>query len=391
MLKKAAVVTATRAEYGILKNVIDKIEKSKRLELCLLVTGTHLAPEYGLTVKEIEQDGYPIAEKIEVLLASDTSVSVSKTMGLTMFSFAEVFERHKPDCLVVLGDRYEILAVCCAAMNAGIPIAHISGGETPQGAIDESIRHCITKMSYLHFPACETYRKRIIQLGEEPDRVYNYGDVGVEAARMIPAMTKRELEKSIGFLLDRPYMSVTFHPVTLEAGEAEQQMQELLGALQYFENMKFIFTKANADAGGRKINAIIDKFVSEHDNCVVFASLGMKRYINLLRHSDGIIGNSSSGIVEAPTIGIPTVNIGNRQKGRLQADSIINCAPQELEIIEAVKTSQTAEFRERARHTVNPYGDGNTSERIVQTITEYLYHKSVSLEKRFYDIDFGEE
>ena len=356
-----------------------------------MVTGTHLAPEYGLTVKEIEQDGYPIAEKIEVLLASDTSVSVSKTMGLTMFSFAEVFERHKPDCLVVLGDRYEILAVCCAAMNAGIPIVHISGGETTQGAIDESIRHCITKMSYLHFPACETYRKRIIQLGEEPDRVYNYGDVGVEAARMIPAMTKRELEKSIGFLLDRPYMSVTFHPVTLEAGEAEQQMQELLGALQYFENMKFIFTKANADAGGRKINAIIDKFVSEHDNCVVFASLGMKRYINLLRHSDGIIGNSSSGIVEAPTIGIPTVNIGNRQKGRLQADSIINCAPQELEIIEAVKTSQTAEFRERARHTVNPYGDGNTSERIVQTITEYLYHKSVSLEKRFYDIDFGEE
>lgn len=391
MLKKAAVVTATRAEYGILKNVIDKIEKSKRLELCLLVTGTHLIAEYGLTVREIEQDGYPIAEKIEILMASDTAVSVSKTMGVTMLSFAEVFERHKPDCLVVLGDRYEMLAVCCAAMNAGIPIVHISGGETTQGAIDESVRHCITKMSYLHFPACETYRKRIIQLGEEPDRVYNYGDVGVEAARLIPVITKQELEKSIGFLLDKPYMSVTFHPATLEGEEAEQQMQELLDALQDFENMKFIFTKANADAGGRKMNAMMEKFVAEHDNCAVFASLGMKRYINLLRHSDGIIGNSSSGIVEAPTIGIPTVNIGNRQRGRLQADSVINCAPQKLEIIEAVKTSQTAEFRERARHTVNPYGDGSTSERIVQTITEYLYRSKICLEKKFHDIDFDVE
>lgn len=389
MVKKVAVVTATRAEYGILKNVIDKIEKSDQLELCLMVTGTHLVAEYGMTVKEIEQDGYPIAERINILMASDTPASVSKTMGMAMISFAEAYERQKPDCLVVLGDRYELVSVCSAAMNAGIPIMHISGGETTQGAIDESVRHCITKMSYLHFPACETYRKRIIQLGEEPDRVYNFGDVGVEAVRMIPAMTKPELEQSIGFSLDKPYMSVTFHPVTLEVHDAEQQMQELLNALDTFGEMKFVFTKANADAGGRRINEMIDAFAKEHGNCAAFASLGIKRYINLLRFSDGIIGNSSSGIVEAPAIGIPTVNIGNRQKGRLQADSIINCIPKKDEIIEAVRESQTMEFKECARNTVNPYGDGNTSERIVQTITEYLYQGKVYLEKKFYDVDFN--
>lgn len=388
MLKKIAVVTATRAEYGILKNVIDKIEKSDRLELCLMVTGTHLVPEYGMTVGEIEQDGYLIAEKIDILLASDEPVSVSKTMGLAMISFAEAFERHRPDCLVVLGDRYELVSVCSAAMNARIPIMHISGGETTQGAIDESVRHCITKMSYLHFPACETYRKRIIQLGEEPERVYNFGDVGVESVRRIPVMTKQELEQSIEFRLDKPYMSVTFHPVTLESYEAEQQMQELLSALDAFGDMKFVFTKANADTGGRKINEMIDVFVSGHSNCAAFASLGIRRYINLLRFSGGIIGNSSSGIVEAPAIGIPTVNIGNRQKGRLQADSILNCAPEREEIIRTVKESQTKAFQERARHTVNPYGDGEASEKIVKTITEYLYQDRIHLEKKFYDVDF---
>ncbi len=391
MLKKIAVVTATRAEYGILKNVIDRIEKSEQLKLCLMVTGTHLVSEYGMTVREIEEDGYPIAERIDVLMSSDSPSSVSKTMGLVMISFAEAFERQKPDCLVVLGDRYELLAVCSAAMNAGIPIAHISGGETTQGAIDESVRHCITKMSYLHFPACEIYRQRIIQLGEEPDRVYNFGDVGVEALRLVPEMTKQELEQSIGFALDKPYMSVTFHPVTLEAHDAEKQMRELLDALEEIKDMKFVFTKANADAGGRKLNEMMEAFAAKHDNCVVFASLGIKRYINLLRYSDGIVGNSSSGIVEAPSLGIPTVNIGNRQKGRLQADSIINCEPDKAEIITAIGESQTTLFKDKVKHTVNPYGDGNTSERIVQTITKYLYQDKISLEKKFYDVDFSIE
>lgn len=388
MLKKVAVVTATRAEYGILKNVIDKIHKSEELELCLMVTGAHLIPEYGMTVEEIEQDGYPIAERIDILLSSNTPSSVSKTMGLAMILFAEVFERQKPDFLVVLGDRYELISVCSAAMNARIPIAHISGGETTQGAIDESVRHCLTKMSYLHFPACEEYRKRIIQLGEEPERVYNFGDVGVEMIRTLPRMTKEELEKSIDFHLDKPYMSVTFHPVTLEADAAQKQMQEVLEALDAFPDMKFVITKANADAGGKIINDMIDKYVAGHENCIAFTSLGIKRYLSLLQYADGILGNSSSGIVEAPAFGIPTINIGNRQKGRLQADSILNCEPVKEQIIEQMRISQTPEFREQAKNTKNPYGDGDTSAQIVAILIDYLYNDKISLEKKFYDISF---
>lgn len=391
MLKKIAVVTATRAEYGILKNVIDKIYLSEELELCLMVTGAHLDPTYGMTVKEIEEDGYPIEEKIDILLSSNTPIAVSKTMGLAMISFAEAFDRQKPDLLIVLGDRYELLSVCSAAMNAQIPIAHISGGETTQGAIDESVRHCITKMSYLHFPGCEEYRKRIIQLGEAPERVYNLGDVGVEVIRTMPKMTKQELEESIGFSLDKPYLSVTFHPTTLELDETEEQMGELLHALEAYPEMIFVFTKANADANGKIINTMIDEYVGSHANCVAFASLGSKRYLNLLRYSNGVLGNSSSGIVEAPVFGIPTINIGNRQKGRLQADSILNCEPKENQIIEMIAKSQSREFVELARKVKNPYGDGDTSKEIVRVITEYLYQNKISLEKKFYDIVFQTE
>lgn len=388
MLKKVAVVTATRAEYGILKNVIEKIDKSEQLELCLMVTGAHLVAEYGMTVNEIEQDGYEISEKIDMLLSSNTCTSISKSMGLAMILFAEAFERQKPDMLVVLGDRYELLSVCSAAMNARIPVAHISGGETTQGAIDESVRHCITKMSYLHFPACETYRKRIIQLGEEPDRVYNFGDVGVEMVHTIPKMTKQELEASIDFTLDRPFFSVTFHPVTLEVEEAEKQMKEVLSALDEFPEMKFVFTKANADAGGRSINNLIDQYTATHNNCIAFASLGIKRYLSLLQYANGVLGNSSSGIVEAPAFGIPTINIGNRQKGRLQADSILNCEPKRDQIVKMIIRSQSKEFTERAKRTKNPYGNGDTSSQIVQVITDYLYQNKINLQKKFYDIVF---
>lgn len=380
------MVTATRAEYGILRNVIEKINKSEQLELCLIVTGMHLVPEYGMTVEEIERDGYCISEKVDILLGSNTSASISKTMGLAMILFSEVFERQKPDMLVVLGDRYELLSVCSAAMNARIPIAHISGGETTQGAVDESIRHCITKMSYLHFPACEVYRKRIIQLGEEPDRVYNFGDVGVETVKTIPLMNKEELEKSIGFSLDKPYLSVTFHPTTLEGEEAEKQMSEVLAALEAFPDMKFVITKANADTGGKKINDLIDRYSSTRDNCVAFVSLGIKRYLSLLRYSSGVLGNSSSGIVEAPSFGIPTINIGNRQRGRLQASSILNCEPERKQIISAIIQSQSEEFVEQAKNAKNPYGEGNTSTQIVEIITEYLYQNKIHLEKKFYDI-----
>lgn len=382
------MITATRAEYGILKNVIQRIYQSDMLELCLMVTGTHLISEYGMTVQEIVEDGYPIAEKVDILLSSDTPASISKTMGMAMILFAEAFERQQPDLVVVLGDRYELLAVCSAAMNARIPLAHISGGETTQGAIDEVVRHCLTKMSYLHFPACEEYRKRIIQLGEEPERVFNYGDVGVEMIRTLPRMSREQLEKSINFSLDKPYMSVTFHPVTLEPDTAQQQMQEILDSLSAFPEMKFVITKANADAGGKIINEMIDRYVEMHSNCIAFTSLGIRRYLSLLQYADGVLGNSSSGIVEAPVFGIPTINIGNRQKGRLQADSILNCEPIKQQIIEQIRISQTAEFRERAKNTRNPYGDGNTSQMIVETLQDYLYSNKISLEKKFYDISF---
>lgn len=390
-MKKAAVVTATRAEYGILKNVIEQISESDELELCLLVTGTHLAAEYGMTVQEIEEDGFPIAEKADILLSSDSPASVSRTMGLAMIQFASIFERHKPDILVALGDRYELLAVCCAAVNARIPIAHISGGETTEGAIDETIRHCITKMSYLHFPACESYRKRIIQLGEAPERVFNYGDVGVEAIRKMKKMTKEELEESLKFLLDRPYLCVTFHPATLSEEDAGTQMKELLKAVDAYPDMKFIFTKANADAGGRTINRMIDDYVKEHNNCTAFSSLGSRRYLSLLRYANGVLGNSSSGIVEAPALGIPTVNIGNRQKGRLQAASILNCEPDCAQIIDCIAKSQTKEFLQMARYVETPYGGTDTSARIVKTLTRFLYSGNICLEKQFFDIDFTYE
>ena len=288
--------------------------------------------------------------------------------------------------LVIEGDRYELLAICSAAACARIPIAHISGGEVTYGVIDECVRHCITKMSYLHFPACEVYRNRIIQLGEEPDRVYNFGDIGVEVIQTLPQMTKYELEASIDFALDKPYLSVTFHPVTLELEEVEKQMLEVLGALEAFPSMKFIFTKANADAGGKIINILIDKYVASHANCVAFTSLGSKRYLSLLKYSNGILGNSSSGIVEAPSFGIPTINIGNRQKGRLQAESILNCEPKKEQIIKAIARSQSKEFIEQSKNVRNPYGTGDTSRQIVQVITEYLCQNKIYLEKEFYDI-----
>lgn len=388
MLKKVAVVTATRAEYGILKNVIHCIEQSEGLELCLMVTGTHLVSEYGMTINEIEEDGYPVAEKVDILMSSNNQVAISKTMGMAMILFAEAFERQKPDMLVVLGDRYELISVCSAAMNARIPIAHISGGETTQGAIDECVRHCITKMSYLHFPACETYRRRIIQLGEAPERVFNFGDVGVEMVKTMPKLSKEELEKSIDYRLDKPYFSVTFHPVTLESDEAANQMREVLSALEMFPDMKFVITKANADAGGKEINSLIDEYVAEHDNCVAFYSLGIRRYMSLLQYSNGILGNSSSGIVEAPSFGIPTINIGNRQKGRLQADSIINCEPDKEQIVEAIKKSQSENFLKSAKITENPYGGEEVSRRIVETIRDFLYENKIHLSKKFCDVEY---
>lgn len=387
---KICVVTATRAEYGVLKNVIRKIEEDDTLELCLVVTGTHLSQQYGYTIQEIYDDGMPVSEKIEILDESNDEPGIAKTMGNASIAFGEMFQRVRPDLLLVVGDRYELMPICQCAVIFRIPIAHISGGEITEGAVDDMIRHSITKLSQLHFPGCKEYRQRIIQMGEEPERVFDYGDIGVENIRKMQYLSKSELESDLKLSLDLPYACVTFHPVTQEKETAQVQIEELLKALEQTDDMQFIITKANADVGGKMINECIDRHVRNSKNCVAFDSLGIKRYLSLLKYSKFVIGNSSSGIIEAPAFGVPTVNIGDRQKGRLQADSVINCNPVCKEIVDAMMLARSRSFQEKAKHTKNPYGDGETSVKIVEEIKRYLEQKATA-EKHFYDIDFDEK
>lgn len=388
MRKTITVLTATRAEYGLLRPIIKALKGCPEFTVNVVVTGAHLSPEFGLTYQEIIDDGIEIDRKIEILLSSDTPVSISKSMGLAMISFAEYFEQVHTDALLVLGDRYETLAVCCAAMNARIPIIHLYGGETTEGAVDEAIRHSISKMSYLHFTSTEEYRHRVIQLGEHPDRVFAVGGIGIENALNMPLLSKEDLEKSIQFKLDKPYAVVTFHPVTLEDGQAQEQFDEILKAFSAHPEMNYIFTKANADASGRIINQMIDGYVSANSNTVAFESLGALRYLSALQYARMVIGNSSSGLVEVPSFHIPTINIGDRQRGRLQADSVINCEPIYSDIIKAIDRAASNTFRERIQNVENPYGDGNTSPKIVQILKEKLLQNDINLKKTFYDVTF---
>lgn len=385
-MKKVCVVTGTRAEYGLLKPLIDKISKADDMKLILMVTGMHLSPEFGLTYQEIENDGYHIDEKVEIILSSDTSVGIAKSMALALSGFSEAFERHQPDLLVVLGDRYEIMAVASAASVARIPIAHLHGGETTEGAFDEAFRHSITKMSRLHFTSTEEYRNRVIQLGENPDFVFNTGAIGVENIKTIELMTREELINSIGFDLSENFVLVTYHPVTLESGTAREQFESLLKALDSFPEVKIIFTKANSDTDGRIINSLIDSYESANPKRVKsFTSMGLLRYLSAMSITSAVIGNSSSGIIEAPSFGVPTVNIGERQKGRIQADSIINCNANQKEIEYTIKMALSPEFSQKAKLTSNPYGSSNVSDKIMQEIRNYL-SKADSLKKSFYDL-----
>lgn len=386
-MKKVCVVTATRAEYGLLRNLIKNIDADKELDLYLAATGTHLSEEYGNTIQEILDDGYLDVECVDILDADNSKKGTLKTIANAVEKFGEYFEKVQPDMIVVLGDRYELLGICEAAMILNIPIAHISGGEITQGVMDDVIRHCITKMSHIHFPGCEAYRRRIIQLGEQPDSVFNYGDVGVENILSMDYMSKEELGRTMDFNLEKPYACVTFHPVTLSNISAEEQIQELLNAIVPFDNMQFIITGANADPGGKIINQTIREFADKHENCRFYDSLGSRRYLSLLRYSEMVLGNSSSGIVEAPCFKIPTVNIGDRQKGRLQAQSIINCRLQSDDIIQAIRMALAPEFRKKAATAQNPYDGGDTSNRIVEEIKKYLNSDMEKTRgKRFYDI-----
>lgn len=385
-MKKICIVTATRAEYGLLRNVIREVQQDDELELVLVVTGTHLSNEYGNTICEIEFDNFLIAEKIDILETDTTEFDICKIMGNASIRFGEMFQRQKPDFLIVEGDRYELLPICSCAMVFGIPIAHISGGEVTEGVIDDSIRHCITKLSYLHFPACEEYRRRIIQLGEAPERVFNYGDVGVENIRKMNFILKKDLEEDLGISLSSIYACVTFHPVTLEKDLVIQQVGELIYVMERNKDINFIVTMANADSQGNKINELFEKSAEQNSNIFCFKSLGSKRYLSLMKYSSFVIGNSSSGIVEAPCFGIPTVNIGDRQKGRLRAESIIDCYPEREDIQKCINKVMSTEFKEYARNAINPYGNGNTAADIVSTVKEFLLDNKVNLKKKFYDI-----
>ena len=387
-MKTITVLTATRAEYGLLRTLILKLREESEFCVKVVVTGAHLSPEFGCTYHEIEQDGIEIDKKIEILLSSDSPAGISKSMGLAIIGFAEYFDEHPTDALLVLGDRYETLAVCCAAMNARIPIIHLYGGETTEGAVDEAIRHAITKMSYLHLTSTEQYRKRVIQLGESPDRVFTVGALGIENAMHIKLLSRQELGENLGFDLTTPYAVMTFHPVTLEFDQASKQFTEVLEAMNQFPDMRFIFTKANADANGRIINAMIDQYAAEHDNVFAIDSLGMRRYLSAVSHCEMVIGNSSSGLVEVPSFHVPTVNIGDRQKGRLQAESVLNCEPQCSAIVEAMEKARSTSFRQELQMISNPYGDGNTTDKIIAAIIDQFDCKKVDLKKTFYDIDF---
>lgn len=387
MKKIISILTATRAEYGLLKPIISKLNTIKEFDVRIVATGAHLSPEFGLTYQEIEKDGFQIDEKIEILLSSDTPSSISKSMGLAMISFADYFEKLNPDLLIVLGDRYETFAVATTAMNQRIPIAHLYGGETTEGAIDESIRHAITKLSYLHFTSTDEYRNRVIQLGEHPNRVFNVGAIGIENILNEMLLSKEELEEELKIDLSKPYAVVTFHPVTLENNSSEKQIESLLEVCKEFNNLSFIFTKANADAEGRIINHLIDKYSQDNDNIFTFTSLGMRRYLSVLKYCSIVIGNSSSGLLEAPSFGIPTINIGDRQKGRLQADSVINCEPTKGDITKAINLALSDGIVKKAKKTVNPYGNGDTSNKVVEVIKDYLLNHKIDLKKKFYDCE----
>lgn len=385
-MKKICIVTGTRAEYGLLKPLIEKVNDSEETELHLVVTGMHLSEEYGLTYREIEEDGYPVTAKIEMLLSSDTAVGVTKSMGVALIGFADYFEAHRPDIAVLLGDRYEMMTAAVAAMTARIPIAHIHGGELTEGAIDDAIRHSITKMSHLHFTATKEYRNRVIQLGEQPRNVYCVGALGIENALSLPLMSREELEESLGISFRHPTVMVTYHSVTLEDMTSQQQFKNILEVIDRHREFYVIFTGANADPCGRIINRMIDGYVAQNSGrCAAFASLGQLRYLSALQFCDLVMGNSSSGIIEVPSFGIPTINIGDRQKGRVSAASVIHCENGVEDIECAFDRAMSEKFRAEIKNQENPYEGKNPSGQIFDVIVKAL-DEGIDIKKNFYDV-----
>ena len=383
-MKKICFVTATRAEYGLLKPLMDGINNDKSWRLLTIVTGAHLSPEFGLTYKDIERDGFTIDAKIDILLSSDTAVGIVKSMGVGLLGFADVFDKMRPDFVVILGDRYEMLAVASAALIFRIPIVHLHGGEITEGAYDDSFRHSITKMSSLHFVSTDVYKRRVLQLGEDPKFVFNVGAIGIDNIRKLNLLSKDELKISLAIKFRKYNYLVTFHPSTLEDESAESQFNTLLSAIDEQKDSLFIFTKSNADTEGRTINRMIDAYVSRNaDKSLVFTSLGALRFLSLLKICDAIVGNSSSGIIEAPSLNTATINIGDRQKGRVQAESVINTNVNKNEITSAFDVLKTPSFMRKLKLVENPYESVNTTSLILNKLDEM---KDGPFYKKFNDI-----
>src|SRR3989338_7622267 len=386
-MRKIAVVTGTRAEYGLLYWVIKGIQEDSDLELQLIVTGMHLSPEFGLTVKEIEKDGIPIAERVEMLLSSDTEVAVATSMGLGMIGFANAYERLMPDILLVLGDRFEILAAVAASVPFRIPVAHIHGGEATEGLIDEQIRHAITKMSHIHFTSTERYRNRVIQMGENPENVFCFGAPGLDNITKLPLLERAELYKELGIATGKKTGLVTYHPVTLEKNTAVLQMTELLKALQGIQDIFWIFTLPNADTGGRIIINMINDFVENNpDRGRAYTSLGQIKYLSLLKQVAVMVGNSSSGLTEAPSFELPVVNIGDRQSGRARAQNLIDVPEcKDGFVRQVIEKALSVEFRNSLKAMQNPYGKGDASEKIVTKLKTITLSETL-IKKRFYEL-----
>ena len=383
-MRKICVITGTRAEYGLLYWLMKEIDADKDLQLQIIATGMHLSPEFGNTYQQIESDGFTINKKVDIELTSDNEIGISKSMGLGMISFAKALNSLKPDLCVVLGDRFEIFSAVSTTMIAKIPVAHLHGGETTEGAFDEPIRHSITKMSHLHFVATEEYKKRVIQLGEQPDRVFNVGGLGIDNINKLKLLSKESFEKAINFKLGKKNILVTYHPVTLENSTSKVQFKELLDSLDELQDTKIIFTKANSDTDGRIINSMIDDYVAGHANTISFTSMGQLNYLSALQFMDGVVGNSSSGLLEAPSFKIGTIDIGDRQKGRIKADSVISCLPKKESISQSLGKLYSKDFQNIVKSAKNPYGKGGAGKKIIEIIKQTDFNGI--LKKSFYNL-----
>lgn len=383
-MRKICVVTGSRAEYGLLSGLMRAIQDDSELELQVIATNMHLSPEFGLTYRDIEADGFHIDKKVLMLLSSDTANATAKSVGLGFMGFADAYEDLKPDMIVVLGDRYEIVSAVSTALFYKIPVAHLHGGEITEGAYDDCIRHAITKMSHLHFTSTEEYRKRVIQLGEDPDRVFNVGAPGIENIKKVPLMSREELEATFdGFTLGDKCLLVTYHPVTLENETAAEQIRNLLSALDELPDYKVIFTLPNSDTDGRIIIRLINEYVAKHPGrAVAYPSLGLRRYLSALKYVKAAVGNSSSGIIEVPSFGIPTLNIGDRQKGRLAAESVVDCGTGKEEILSGLHKILSLDFS--TENVRNPYEGKNTTADILHVLKTFPLEGLI--QKSFYNL-----